>query len=66
MASLENEKAWMIDFRVVVGKIVPSFMDRDFIPQLPIPDWEQYRIFGIDKNEVIDEIIAKLVGLKDS
>ena len=38
---------------------------RDFCPDKPLDEWDNFRILSEKKNEAIDEIIAKLYFMKD-
>jgi hypothetical protein len=61
----EKEVVHFIEFTVTDGEILSSFHGSDFSPYLPVDAWQRLRVLGKNKNNLIDEIIAKLVILKD-
>jgi hypothetical protein len=60
-----DEKMYFIEFRTCEGSIQTSFMGKDFVPNTPIHEWPTFRVISSNKNEAIDEMIAKLNSLKD-
>lgn len=61
-----GEKLYRIDFRIIQGTIQNSFFSgRDFMPNTPVDDWPWFNVMGKNKNDCIDEIVAKLISLKD-
>lgn len=61
----EKEVVHFIEFTITDGEIVSGFHGRDFQPYLPAHAWHRFRVLGKNKNESIDEIIAKLKSLRD-
>lgn len=61
---MENEKAYFIEFRSAEGCITNTFAGRDFVPNTLEDEWPRFRVLGLDKNQCLDEMIAKLRSLK--
>lgn len=60
-----GEKIYFIEFRTCEGTIQSTFAGRDFVPNTPIHEWPTFRVLGKNKNDSINEMIAKLESLKD-
>ena len=59
-----DEKAHFIEIRFCDGSIKNTFSGRDFVPDVPDYEWPRFRVLGFNKDEVINEIIAKLNSLR--
>jgi len=60
-----GDKLYFIEFRHCEGTIQSGFAGRDFLPNTPEDEWPRFRVLNPDKNQAIDEMIAKLRSLKD-
>ncbi len=58
---MENEKAYFIEITSCEGSMTPAF---GFVPDTDEGEWPRFRVLGLHKNQVIDEIIAKLRSMK--
>lgn len=58
-------KLYRIEFRIIEGTIQAGFSGREFYPDKPVDDWSWFNVMGENKNDCIDEIIAKLKSLKN-
>lgn len=62
---VDDKVMHFIEFTITEGEIVTGFMGRVFAPYTPPDAWHKFRVLSPNKNEAIDEIIAKLKSLKD-
>lgn len=62
---IEKEVMHFIEFTITDGEIVSGITGRDFAPYLPPHEWHRFRVLSGNKNKAIDEIVAKLLSLKD-
>ena len=61
-----SEKAWFFEIRSCEGVMAPNFFGQiDFLPNDPEDEWSRFRVLGKNKNDSIDEMIAKLKSLKE-
>lgn len=60
-----GDKLYFFQLTHCEGTIGETFEGRDFSPSTPSYQWPWFRVINGNKNEAIDEMIAKLKSLKD-
>jgi len=62
---MTDEKIYWIEFRIREGTIQSTFEGINFVPDNCIDDMDWFHFVSPDKNQAINELIAKLQSLKD-